>query len=156
DREEAEGTEAHGVSFLGLCWAEHRHGPQPPPRRTRRRPAAVAPVDSVRGAGRPAAAMEHKLKAWVVFEGGTKFGGGRAELLRLVDAEGSLKRAVERMGMSYRAAWGYVRELEKAAGFALLERSGTGPSSGTRLTAEGRAFLAAFETFRTSLDAAAA
>jgi molybdate transport system regulatory protein len=100
--------------------------------------------------------MKQKLKAWVLFDGGTKFGEGRAELLRLVGEEGSLKRAVERMGMSYRAAWGYVRELEAAAGFHFLERSGTGPSSGTKLTDEGRAFLAAFEAFHRRLDEAAA
>jgi molybdate transport system regulatory protein len=96
--------------------------------------------------------MRPKLRAWVTFDGGTKFGEGRAELLRLVDSEGSLKRAVERMGMSYRAAWGYVRELEAAAGFAFLERSGTGPSGGARLTARGRAFVAAFGSFKARID----
>jgi len=99
--------------------------------------------------------MEHRFKSWVVFPGGTKFGRGRAELLRLVDEEGSLKRAVERMGMSYRAAWGYVRELEAAAGFAFLERAGAGPGSGTRLTARAREFLAACESFWKRIDAAA-
>lgn len=96
--------------------------------------------------------MEPKSKVWVVFECGTKFGGGRAELLRLVESEGSLRRAVERMEMSYRAAWGYVRELEKAAGFAFLERAGKGRSSGTRLTKEARSFLAAFETYRAAVE----
>lgn len=96
--------------------------------------------------------MEPKVKAWIVFEGGTKLGEGRAELLRLVDAEGSLNRAVKRMGMSYRAAWGYVQELEAAAGLAFLERD----SSGARLTQDGRAFLAAYERFRARVDAAAA
>ena len=57
--------------------------------------------------------MKPKLKVWIVFPSGTKFGEGRAELLRLVGEEGSLKRAVERMGMSYRAAWGSLRELER-------------------------------------------
>jgi molybdate transport system regulatory protein len=96
--------------------------------------------------------MEPKSKVWVVFEGGTKFGGGRAELLRLVEKEGSLRRAVEGMGMSYRAAWGYIRELEKAAGFAFLERAGKGRSSGTRLTSEARAFLGRFDAFRARVE----
>ncbi len=97
--------------------------------------------------------MKPKLKAWIVFPGGTKFGEGRARLLRLVEAEGSLKGAVERMGMSYRAAWGYMRELEKAAGHAFLERAGSGPGAGTRLTVEARAFLAAFSAFHGSVQA---
>lgn len=100
--------------------------------------------------------MHSRAKVWVVFDGGTKFGGGRAELLRLVQKEGSLRRAVERMEMSYRAAWGYIRELEKAAGFPFLERPGKGRSSGTRLTSEARAFLHAFDAFRAQVDAQAA
>src|SRR5262245_44669903 len=97
--------------------------------------------------------MKSRSKVWVVFDGGTKFGGGRAELLRLVEKEGSLRRAVVRMGMSYRAAWGYVRELEEAAGFAFLERPGKGRSSGTQLTTKARAFLDAFDAFRAQIDA---
>lgn len=100
--------------------------------------------------------MEPKTRSWVVFDGGTKFGAGRAELLRIVDAEGSLKAAVERMGMSYRTAWGYVRELEGAAGFAFLERAGSGPSGGMRLTDAGREFLAAYDAFRERVDEVAA
>ena len=57
------------------------------------------------------------------------------------------------MGMSYRAAWGYIRELEAAAGFAFLTRKpGGGGTGGARLTKEGRAFLARYRRFRTSLD----
>ena len=96
--------------------------------------------------------MEPKSKVWVVFDRGTKFGAGRAELLRLVEAEGSLRRAVVKMGMSYRAAWGYVRELEKAAGFAFLERAGKGRSSGTQLTKEARTFLDEFDAFRAQVE----
>ena len=97
--------------------------------------------------------MEPKVKAWIVFPGGTKFGGGRAEVLRLVEEEGSLKGAVERMGMSYRAAWGYLRELERAAGFEFLVRTPGGPRAGTRLTPRARRFLAAYEAYHRRLAA---
>jgi len=95
--------------------------------------------------------MKPKVKAWIVFPGGTKFGEGRAELLRRIDEEGSLRRAVEEMEMSYRAAWGYLRELEGAAGFAFLERA-AGPRGGTHLTKRGRAFLARYEAFRAEVE----
>ena len=73
-----------------------------------------------------------RIKLWVVFGGRVKFGEGRAELLEAVERLGSFKKAVERMGMSYRAAWGYFRELERAAGVSLLERHpGGGPTGGT-------------------------
>jgi molybdate transport repressor ModE-like protein len=56
--------------------------------------------------------------------------------------------------MSYRNAWGYFRDLEKAAGFSLLERGpGGSPGSGTRLTRQGRLFLDRYRRFRASVDA---
>ena len=103
------------------------------------------------GGGDATRRVEQRVKPWVVFPGGTKFGAGRAELLRLIDSEGSLNRAVHEMGMSYRAAWGYLRELEAAAGFALVARDG----SGARLTDAGRAFLRAYEAYAAEVDAAA-
>ncbi|HSC69763.1 MAG TPA: LysR family transcriptional regulator [Candidatus Methylomirabilis sp.] len=97
--------------------------------------------------------MRPKLKVWVVFKDSVKFGDGRAQLLELVDQLGSLKRAVEHFGMSYRNAWGYLRELEKAAGFKILERQpGGGPRSGMRLTKRGREFLARYRQFRRDVD----
>lgn len=100
--------------------------------------------------------MRPKIKVWIVFGGGAvKFGDGRAELLELIDRLGSLQRAVAQLGMSYRSAWGYLRELEGVAGFALLERhAGRGPEGGTRLTPRGREFLRRYRTFRRGLDEA--
>jgi molybdate transport system regulatory protein len=55
--------------------------------------------------------------------------------------------------MSYRNAWGYLRELERAAGFKILERGpGGGPASGTRLTRPGRQFLARYRRFREGVE----
>lgn len=107
------------------------------PRGTRARPQRIQP----------------KLKVWVVFGSRVKFGDGRARLLELVDELGSLRRAVGRVGMSYRAAWGYFRELERASGVKVLEQiPGAGPRAGTRLTAEGRALVARFRRFQAGID----
>ena len=98
-------------------------------------------------------AMRARFKIWVVFSDQVKFGDGRAELLDLVAELGSLKKAVAKIGMSYRNAWGYLRELEEAAGFLFLERKpGGGPEGGTRLTPKGRLFLARYRRFRKGLD----
>jgi molybdate transport system regulatory protein len=98
-------------------------------------------------------AMEPKLKVWVVFGDQTKFGDGRARLLELIDDLGSINKAVARLGMSYRTTWGYIRELETAAGFRLLRRTrGGGVHGGTRLTSEGRQFLQQYWAFRRGLD----
>jgi molybdate transport system regulatory protein len=93
------------------------------------------------------------VKVWVVLPNGTKLGDGRARLFELIDELGSIRRAVGAMGMSYRAVWGYISELEAAAGFRFLtRRPGGGGAGGARLTKEGRAFLARYRRFRDSLD----
>jgi molybdate transport system regulatory protein len=97
--------------------------------------------------------MAPKLKLWVVFDGRVKFGDGRAQLLELIDELGSIKKAVAQTGMSYRAAWGYLRELEDAAKFKFLERRpGAGPRSGARLTQDAKVFLCRYWQFRDALD----
>lgn len=97
--------------------------------------------------------MKVKLKVWVVFGDRVKLGDGRARLLELIDELGSIQQAVARLGMSYRNAWGYLRELEEAAKFKFLERGrGGGPASGTRLTRRGKLFLEQYRRFRRSVE----
>jgi len=100
--------------------------------------------------------MKPKLKVWVTFGNDIKFGDGRARLLELIDRRGSLKQAAEEFEMSYRNAWGYLQELETAAGFKFVERvPGGGPRSGMRLTPAGHRFLERYWKFRNGLDGAA-
>ena len=99
------------------------------------------------------ALTEPRVKIWVVFGDRTKFGDGRAALLESIDELGSINKAVARFGMSYRAAWGYIRELEAAAGFQLVRRTpGRGAQSGTRLTAKGRRFLERYRAFEHGVE----
>ena len=101
--------------------------------------------------------MKPKLRVWVLFGGALKFGSGRAQLLEAIQARGSLRQAAKLLGMSYRNAWGYLRQLETAAGFAFVERAPGGrPRDGLRLTPKGREFLARYLRFQKSLDAASA
>jgi len=94
-----------------------------------------------------------RAKFWVTLGPRTLFGDGKAELLGHVERLGSLRRAALRMGMSYRYAWGLLRELERAAGFAFLARGAGKKRTRLRLTDEGRAFVAAYRSFRAPLEA---
>ena len=99
--------------------------------------------------------MKPKFKVWVTFGDQLKFGDGRARLLEMINQRGSLRKAAEEFEMSYRNAWGYLRELESAAGFKFVERvPGGGPQSGMRLTSAGKRFLARYRKFRNGLDGA--
>jgi molybdate transport repressor ModE-like protein len=101
-------------------------------------------------------AVEPKLRVWIVFGKRLKFGDGRARLLEAIEARGSLQQAAAEFDMSYRNAWGYLRELETAAGFKFLERTSTGSASrGMRLTPAAREFLKCYRAFQQRLDAAA-
>jgi molybdate transport system regulatory protein len=94
-----------------------------------------------------------RAKIWLTLGPRTLFGEGKAELLEHVDRLGSLRRAAQRMEMSYRYAWGLLQELERSAGFAFLEHSGAGRRSRLRMTDEGRRFVRAYRSFRGPIDA---
>jgi molybdate transport system regulatory protein len=94
-----------------------------------------------------------KMKVWIVLADQVQFGHGRAQLLRAIDDLGSIRKAAAQFGMSYRRAWGYLRELEAAAGFPFLERHvGRWGRGGTVLTPEGRAFLVQYERSRAQVE----
>ncbi len=97
--------------------------------------------------------IQPKVKIWVAFGNDVKFGDGRARLLERIDRLGSIQKAVAEFGMSYRNVWGYLKELETAAGFPLLQRGpGGGPASGTRLTPKGRELVAHYWQYRRGVE----
>jgi len=86
------------------------------------------------------------LKLWLQHENKILLGLGRAQLLKKIGEVGSLKKAAESLGMSYRAAWGRIKRAEEAMGFALLEAANT-KRDGCRLTPAGREAVDAFLTW---------
>src|SRR5436190_21727458 len=97
--------------------------------------------------------MKPKWRVWVTFGEDLKFGDGRARLLEAIEQRGSLRKAAEAFEMSYRNAWGYLRELERAAGFKFVERApGGGRARGMRLTDAGKRFVRHYRTFRGALE----
>ncbi len=82
-------------------------------------------------------------KLWLEHNGEMLLGVGRAELLRRIGELGSLKKAAESLGMSYRAAWGRIKRTEAAMGIPLVEDTGV-RREGYRLTPEGRHIVDAF------------
>lgn len=65
-----------------------------------------------------------RLHIWLETDSGVLFGSGRAQLLANIEKYGSLKRAAENMGMSYRAAWGKIRKTEDILGYKLIVKTG--------------------------------
>src|SRR6266568_504015 len=78
----------------------------------------------------------------------------RALLLRHIRDSGSLAHASAAMGLSYRRAWGKVRELEQNLGCAVIQSDVGGVGGGkSQLTAEGEELLARYEAFRSACEA---
>jgi molybdate transport system regulatory protein len=98
-----------------------------------------------------------RFKLWLESQDRLVMSDYRLRLLALVAETGSLAAAASAMGLSYRRAWGKVKELETNLGFPLVRSEVGGAGGGhTILTDEGRALLDAYDRFRRRVDAAVA
>jgi len=97
--------------------------------------------------------MEIKSKFWIENEGEVVLGGGKAALLLTVDRLGSIQRAAEEFGMSYRHAWGAIRKIEQRAGFKILDTKLGRKDGGARLTPKGKEFIGKVDSFLKDLQA---
>jgi len=77
------------------------------------------------------------------------------ELLKEIGLHGSLKRAAINRNLSYRKAWGDIKEAEGFLGFHLIDSSRGGKNGGlSQLTDDGKELLAAFEELHIQFDQA--
>lgn len=85
------------------------------------------------------------------------FGPGKAELLGLLEETGSLRRAAQRMDMSYMRAWKLVQTMNRSYRQPLVraERGGAN-GGGARLTDFGREVLALYREMESASLAAMA
>jgi molybdate transport system regulatory protein len=87
-----------------------------------------------------------KFRVWLEKDGKKLIGKGRVEMLRLIIETKSLKKTAERMGMSYRHAWGHMREMGKLAGGKVIEsRRGGKGGAWTVVTPLGMEILMEYE-----------
>lgn len=99
--------------------------------------------------------MELRYKVWLEKDGKAVFGDGLEELLEAVDREGSINRASASLHMSYREAWGRIKEAEDRLGTSLLHKHAGGEDGGgAELTAAARDLLTRYRRFRRDVDEA--
>jgi len=92
-----------------------------------------------------------RLHLWLETKDGMLLGLGRIQLLELVEELGSLNKAAAAMGMSYRAAWGRMKQTETVIGSPLVERSG--PKKGFRLTPLAHDVVGMFRSWHKDVEA---
>lgn len=73
-------------------------------------------------------------------------GAGRAELLRTIDEEHSLRKAASKLGISYKHAWIMLKKMNEALGEPAVVTVRGGKKQGTFLTDLGRKLLDEYET----------
>lgn len=80
------------------------------------------------------------------------FGPGVRTLLLHIRAEGSVREACEKMGLSYSKGRKILERAEKELGYVIVERAPGGKNGGSaRLSEAGQTFLAKYEQFEREL-----
>lgn len=88
-----------------------------------------------------------RVHLWFETSKGMLFGPGRYVLLKNIIEHGSLNKAAKELGMSYRAAWGKMKQTEEELGVPLLEK--IEGRKGFKLSALGREL---FENYMRLVD----
>jgi len=91
-----------------------------------------------------------RLHTWLEVPEGMILGLGRAELLMRIQETGSLNRAAQVMGMSYRAAWGRLKASEAIVGEPLVEK--TQGNKGFVLTELGERLAKDFKAWHADVE----
>ena len=84
------------------------------------------------------------------------FDARTAMLLSLIDETSSVRKACQRMQLSYTSGWNTLNATEEQLGYPLVERCQGGPGGGKSvLTRQGRILLDRYSRFRADVKAAA-
>jgi len=102
---------------------------------------------------RRSTALRVRSKVWIERDGQIVMSEYRARLLEAIEREGSVAAAADALGLPNRTAWKKLREIEEAAGTALLD-SGSGGAAGgqSRLTPAAEEMLVAFRRIADPVD----
>ena len=93
------------------------------------------------------------FKLWFETEDGYVFGQGSFALLRGIQEKGNLKAAAEELHMSYRHAWGILKQIETTLGqpVVIAHRGGKVGGGGAELTDTGKELLETYLKFKSDL-----
>ena len=98
-----------------------------------------------------------RLSIRIDFEGGEAFGPGKARLLELIDAQGSIRSAAAAMNMSYRHAWLLLQAVEDTFGAPVITTAtGGAKGGGAKLTELGKAIIARYRAIESQAARATA
>ena len=86
-------------------------------------------------------------------DGKNILGAGKIRLLENIDKFNSISAAAKEMNMSYRKAWGDIRNIENSLGFEITSKHRGGKyGGGTSLSDKGKKLVRLFKEIQIELD----
>jgi len=86
-----------------------------------------------------------KTKIWIEDnKGNLLFGKGKTEILELIEKEGSIAKAAEKMGLNYKKAWNHIKILQQNLEdeLVIVEK---GVKGGTKLTKKAKEYIKVYK-----------
>ena len=99
-----------------------------------------------------AASLRIKTKIWIENDqDDLHFGKGKTEILERIELDGSIAKAAENMGLSYKKAWTHIKILQKnVADELVISQKGRG--SGTVLTPKAKELILKFHQLEDEIE----
>lgn len=96
-----------------------------------------------------------KTKIWIENDHSELlFGKGKTEILEIIEEEGSIAKAAEKMGLNYKKAWTHIKILQKnIADELVVSNKGRGRSGGTTLTPKARELIENYKRLEKDIEA---
>ena len=95
--------------------------------------------------------MAVRSKVWIEIDGEVVLSQGKAALLEAIRDTGSIQKAADSFGMSYRHAWGIIQKMENRSRRKLVKTKAGRNGGGSALTPEAQDWLRRFHRFHDGL-----
>ena len=93
--------------------------------------------------------MKSKVKIWIEDdEKNLIFGGGKTQILELIDETGSISEASKKAGMNYKKAWSHIKILQEYIDDELVIVTKGRGSGGTMLTPKAKELVENFKKLK--------
>lgn len=98
--------------------------------------------------------LEAHYKLWISLKDGKGIlGDGKWRLLKEIEQSGSISKAAEKLDISYRKAWGDIRNIEQLMKITVVNKQRGGSHGGrTYLTNDGILLLQAYDLFHSEIN----
>lgn len=97
--------------------------------------------------------VKAKVKVWIEDkEKNLIFGGGKTQILELIDETGSISEASKKVGMNYKKAWTHIKILQEYIDDELVIVNKGRNSGGTTLTPKAKEIIENFKTLQDDIN----